>query len=719
MGQANKKKRDCPVVGHVITPAECGANRAGAYACPADCPHNPWGTGHYNEALAIEDKVDALMMRRLFGENGGRPAVADMNAMNNNSQLHRHYHFIRRFQLDRDKQGRNFVERWQVERFAGLNNDEINMLRWKTQSGVRLLELQRVGPQEGICEAVDLLDPARGVMRIMDQAFYSRASRFQHVLAWNYEMPHYTRVLGIGLPLPPIGMLHGEDMIRLIVEHLGGPTRNGEVQPWMAEHFLEVAEAMDACQEALYQQMIKNTDLRYVSTVYEIRGTLKDLLQRLDSCNSIEAEPSSPKERAAGFIQRRTWIMDPATESELAAGKPDRSPGRTLVGSPVLGSVLCGLDKVQLEASAIDRGKVLRKKFEELAGNLVSMRSTHELDMGAQTLAQRQPYNKKLVPDGLLRHATTMLMGSWRTKGGDETTGASGPEEIMRNMDESFLDIHVPVLNNLTPREAASDPEVRPLLVRLIKARVSNTDQQNLRNGTNYDCNWLVKELGLTEILIEPPPCRTTAPDEIYDDDDNDDDDAAFDDLHATTPGEPLGLDMSLPPSPPLPPKPFTDKELDQRHQIIINTFRKLEELHDSFSGAAPDLINTLDAAMPEDSSDEEFAIMLFMAANVWSIFAPPGTRGWLIDDAAYRHELSRQMKRYLSVRTEQEFNEFVSHSRQPALISHIADMLQQMLESARKNKAKIGSTASVVLFLMMSVLIDELDKAARQTAAK
>jgi hypothetical protein len=110
---------------------------------------------------------------------------------------------------------------------------------------------------------------------------------------------------------------------------------------------------------------------------------------------------------------------------------------------------------------------------------------------------------------------------------------------------------------------------------------------------------------------------------------------------------------------------------------------------------------------------------MLFMAANVWSIFAPPGTRGWLIDDAAYRHELSRQMKRYLSVRTEQEFNEFVSHSRQPALISHIADMLQQMLESARKNKAKIGSTASVVLFLMMSVLIDELDKAARQTAAK
>ena len=36
-------KRACPALGRPLAPAECGAQRNTAIACPSTCPHNPFG----------------------------------------------------------------------------------------------------------------------------------------------------------------------------------------------------------------------------------------------------------------------------------------------------------------------------------------------------------------------------------------------------------------------------------------------------------------------------------------------------------------------------------------------------------------------------------------------------------------------------------------------------------------------------------------------------
>jgi hypothetical protein len=49
---------------------------------------------------------------------------------------------------------------------------------------------------------------------------------------------------------------------------------------------------------------------------------------------------------------------------------------------------------------------------------------------------------------------------------------------------------------------------LRTKLVRWMKFWISQTDRRNLETGRNDDTNWMVRELGLTEILFEPPRRR-------------------------------------------------------------------------------------------------------------------------------------------------------------------------------------------------------------------
>ena len=41
-----------------------------------------------------------------------------------------------------------------------------------------------------------------------------------------------------------------------------------------------------------------------------------------------------------------------------------------------------------------------------------------------------------------------------------------------------------------------------------MKQRVRDCDEQNLETGRNHDVNWMLCELGLSEILFDPPPKR-------------------------------------------------------------------------------------------------------------------------------------------------------------------------------------------------------------------
>ena len=60
-------------------------------------------------------------------------------------------------------------------------------------------------------------------------------------------------------------------------------------------------------------------------------------------------------------------------------------------------------------------------------------------------------------------------------------------------------------LDNLTPRQAALDPRVRPELIRMLKWRIRSSDERWRAAGVREDTNWLLAELGADEIVAGAP----------------------------------------------------------------------------------------------------------------------------------------------------------------------------------------------------------------------
>jgi hypothetical protein len=84
----------------------------------------------------------------------------------------------------------------------------------------------------------------------------------------------------------------------------------------------------------------------------------------------------------------------------------------------------------------------------------------------------------------------------------------SAEQEIAetRKFYEEFMDRPLELLANKTPRAAATDAELRPRLIELMKKHVRGIDKIRREQGLDIDLNDQLKELSLHEIIFPAPP---------------------------------------------------------------------------------------------------------------------------------------------------------------------------------------------------------------------
>ena len=63
-----------------------------------------------------------------------------------------------------------------------------------------------------------------------------------------------------------------------------------------------------------------------------------------------------------------------------------------------------------------------------------------------------------------------------------------------------FVDEPVPMLGNVTPREASLRPELRPRLMELMKIHIHGIEETNHKEGTQISLDSLLDELGVSEL---------------------------------------------------------------------------------------------------------------------------------------------------------------------------------------------------------------------------
>jgi hypothetical protein len=146
-----KKHRDCPALGRTITSAECGSQRGSRLACPATCPHFPFGVAGQHLWLHL-DQEWSIKALDLLTQRVGKDALAGLVKQHVLAVADERVQLTAAIQqtimarvfVERDAAGQALGDGWEDRPLSGLNNDERVMTRHRRHGRVTVVEVQRV-----------------------------------------------------------------------------------------------------------------------------------------------------------------------------------------------------------------------------------------------------------------------------------------------------------------------------------------------------------------------------------------------------------------------------------------------------------------------------------------------------------------------------------------------------------------------------------------------
>jgi hypothetical protein len=683
------KQRFCPAVRRQISSAECGENRGSRYACPSDCLFSPLACANYELLLELESEVDRKSEERLIAEERDSPALRKTSQLASAANSPHAWHAFceHAFFFLRDAAGLSLMERWQRQGFPGLKNDERVLLQAKMRTRVALLEIHRIIDTEQI-EAVDLLEAAPRPMILRDRSLASRAPRFATALCWVYPLPHYWRLSGTAIILPEIAQFEPDEIVRETAVHLGGPSGEMELRLWLVENFVRVDESLMATSRMRRMQMLAGVDAQYGKAVYEMRAPFGACRDALDEIPGVEPDSLSQTERNEGFADARVW-------------ETDQDPGKVTAAPFTLGRVLLGQSHCRLESMGRERLGQLRGRFETALGERARFVSERFDDLAAK-LSEKEPRpNEAIIPPRLLEEPTKIIIGASRAPIPPGGSPADAEAQQRDRYLHAFLEDPVPALGGLTPRAAAQDPALRPKLIRLLKQWVRRHDEDNLRTGRNDDINWLLRELGATEIIFDPSPPRLR----LAEDDEADEDD--FDDSD----------DDSAWPLPVLPPEPFSLEEVLARQAAILREFEVAKRALDYLEDCGSFFIDDAQDLCEEGLEPGEFGLLVPFLIQARFALVPSGFREPVLDFERLAEAYHQTLETYLQKVTDIDSDLIIrwfEDGRQPVLAQILAFSMSQAFQSLPE-KEKPALDSEVAMMFVLRLMIDELDRSIRE----
>ncbi|MBI5385868.1 MAG: hypothetical protein HZA90_14415 [Verrucomicrobia bacterium] len=684
------KRRMCPAVGREITSAECGENRNSRYSCPADCPFNPFAPANYSTLLEVESEVDSKTMGRMLDEAKDRGVVERtvQQALSKDSPLHLHAFVAWQVFFKRDDAGVTCAQRWERDGFPGLKNDQRVLLRAKMQTHIAFLEVRRVLDRERT-EVVDLFEVEPRLFMVHDRSLAAMAVRFAPLVTWLYRLPHFWRMAGVAVFTPEMGQFEPVEVVTEIVRHLGGPTTIPEMRLWLAENMVRFDDALAATGEARRRKMFENMDAEYGKALYELRAPYAECRNVLDGLPDVEEEDLASDELAEGFSEHRVWLED---DSDPVLGLPEGSKA-------VLGSVLLGQSLWRLEAMGKARLARFRERFEAALGARVKFAGERRDDLASQLKSRTAAADSPLVVPRLVEEAGPVRFLSSRLEA--PQPGQSQAEfeaDLAAAQLRAFADMPVPALEDKTPRDAAKDPALRPKLIRLMKARVRAHDEENLRTGRTDDINWLLRELGLNEIDVEPPPPR--APQDLQ----ADEEEVVPRRTSRPVKAAPLSAALTL-------------EQAGARLDEAVERFPSGEAAMTEMVASGCTLIDDLYEITEGLLDDKAFGLVSFFVVRAAFALVSANTPFPEIDYCRLEDGVRTEVMGLRDVaitRGMEVFMRFVTGGRQPALTQLVAAEMLEAVEALPK-AARPDPTHLVIMVAVLKAAVDEVDRAIQQ----
>jgi hypothetical protein len=171
-----------------------------------------------------------------------------------------------------------------------------------------------------------------------------------------------------------------------------------------------------------------------------------------------------------------------------------------------LGRILIGTERARIEATSTVCHQSLKAQFEKLAHSLIGFLRERRIDLVEQMLSRKSGmYDPALVPQKLLESTSQIVLSTSLLPNNPDKPQRTALDAYAA-VYENFIDDPIPVLDEQTPRCAAKDPVLRGRLLRLMQTHIRSCDQKRREDGVDIDLNPLLRELGLDELISEPPP---------------------------------------------------------------------------------------------------------------------------------------------------------------------------------------------------------------------
>jgi hypothetical protein len=423
---------------------------------------------------------------------------------------------LRVFFRERDADGLSLPQRWEAAGWSGLNNDEQVLLKAMTGTRLTLFEAHRK-IDDLTLEGIDLLEGDGTPILLVHEPMARYWIRFGVYICWTYQGPGYRSMTADALEVSDIGSFDPITLMTAVVRHLGGPSPLTSAREWITDHLPEVITSLRAAGDAITGEIEAGhcpwSGQAFYSWIRpDHEESQKQLRQQLRLAPDFGESRVSEEERAEGWSECWDGLLRLTAESHVIEPDPvldDTYP----MGEVMTGRVLLRSTGGLLEADSEAHFALLKRRFESLSAGLMSFdyddvdgpdEPEPEAESEASEGGQRPGPAPSLVPPELLGQTvktagTTMRVPIPEPSFMDRTTYL---------LDQHFFawpDIPLAALENMSPRQAAADPALRPRLVAVVKRLVCQLDAECVDAEFVYDVNWLLHDLGLEEIIFDPP----------------------------------------------------------------------------------------------------------------------------------------------------------------------------------------------------------------------
>jgi hypothetical protein len=448
--------------------------------------------------------------------------------------------------------------------------------------------------------------------------------------------------------------------------------------------------------------MFSGIDAQFGKVSYALEGTLRKCRQALLSGPDVAEEDLSPEEKAESFEEAWVWF------------EPDTASGMTVApkgGRKVRGRVLLGPNVARIEAVGQVRLAGLREDFETRLGRLVRFTAERRDDLGRRMQIEEPAADLSLVPPQLLAEPQQIELQSSRLPSPppDLSMAAYGARlkiDFLRRL----LDESLPALTGKTPRQAAGDLLLRPVLVRIMKNHVRQLDEDNLRSGRTDNIHDILRELGLHEIDFPPPPPRMPPEEDELDEHLDGMDGEPWDVSDALVPAE-----SGRPPAPVLIGPPLDVEQAIDGLDRVMGSLSTAGAGIDEMDRSGATVLADMYALVGDRMSDNEFNYFITFVLQAWFVLVPKGVSAPALRLSRMQDALKamEEAMRADLPSSPAIMERVLSESRQPGLLQALAGGL---LESSTKVPKKMRPSAPALagMVLGLRVMLDELDRALR-----